>query len=95
MNTEILDYFKQLSKKEYFWINFINMILSIAVIILGIVGLVDGLIPITYAFMFLTGAVMMLLNFHKGRKSHNKNSWIFFIGSMGFAALSVMFFIML
>lgn len=95
MNTEIRDYIRELSKKEFFWANFINMILGAAVILLGIIGIIEELTFVAYASMFLSGFIMMLLNFYKARKTGNKNVWMFLAGAIVFGAMSVWFLISL
>lgn len=95
MNTEIRDYIRELSKKEFFWVNFINMILGAAVILLGIIGIIEELTFVAYASMFLSGSIMMLLNFYKARKTGNKNVWMFLAGAIVFGAMSVWFLISL
>ena len=91
MNTEIFEYFKKLSQKENFLINFINSILGIAIIILAVLGLADGVTVVTYALMFGFGAIMLLLNFVKKVKTKGLLKWIFLISAIVFAALSGLF----
>lgn len=92
MNTEVWDYLKNLSKKEYFAINLIDSILGVAIIVMGFVALNSGVTMQTYAIMFLCGAVMLILNAYKGFKRKNGNRWIFLFIGICFAAISGLFF---
>lgn len=92
MNTEIIEYFKKLSKKEYFIINLINSALGIFILVLGTIGLMDKMTMISYALMFLAGAVMLFLNFYKGSKKKNRNRYVFLAAGIIFTVFSGMFF---
>lgn len=93
MNTEVIDYFKNLAKKEFFFINLANSILGLAVIVLGLIALNEGVTNVTYAFMFGAGAIMLFLNFCKGLKKKGKNRWIFLASAIIFTLISIVFFI--
>lgn len=92
MNTEIFDYLKKLAQKEFFFVNLLNSVLGIIIIIMGILGLIDGVTVVMYAFMFAAGALMLLLNFYKGLRRGSKNKGIFLISALVFAAISAFFF---
>jgi len=91
MNTEIWDYLKKISQKEFFFVNLINSILGIAIILLAIYGLNEEITVGIYGGMFGAGAIMLLLNFYKGVKKGNKNKWIFLIAGIIFAAIAGVF----
>lgn len=91
MNLEIIEYFKQLAKREFFFINLANSILGLAIIVLGFVALSEGVTPQTYAIMFGAGAIMFFLNFCKGVKKNGKNRWIFLACAIVFALISGVF----
>ena len=93
MNTEIVEYLKKLSQKEFFFINLANSVLGILIIILGLVGLSDGMTMISYAFMFAAGAVMLFLNFYKGGRKGSRNKYVFLVSGIAFAILAGMFFV--
>lgn len=84
MNTEIFDYIKELSKKEFFFVNLIDSILGIVIIISSIVSLKTGASILIYTIMFACATLLLGLNSYKCFKRHSKNGWIF-------AVLSVIF----
>lgn len=92
MNSELFEYLKKLSGKEFFFINICNTILGIIIIALAIMGLFSGMTMAVYAFMFAAGALMMLLNFYKGVCTGRKNKWLFLAAGFAFIGMSVLFF---
>ena len=93
MNTEIIEYFKKLSQREFFVINFINSVLGVVIIILGFVALNSEITIPAYVAMFTCGAIMLGLNFFKGCRKNNKNRWIFLAAAIIFAIMAVLFLI--
>lgn len=75
MNTEIFDYFKKISKREYFFLNFINTCLSIIVIIAGVISLINGAGVMLYTIMFGCATIVLMLNAYKFLKRGSKNGW--------------------
>lgn len=79
MNTEIFDYLKALSKREFYFANLFSSICSIVVIIAGVISIVEGASMLLYAIMFGGAAITMGINSYKGFRRKNKNA-IFFAG---------------
>lgn len=92
MNTEIFDYIKALSKKEFFWSNFFSSVLSVVIIVAGAVSLYKGTSIKLYTIMFASATLVMLFNTYKSYKRGSKNGVIFVIMSVimgGFTLLGL------
>lgn len=88
MNTEIFDYLKTLSKKEYFYINFFNSIFGIIIIVSAIIFFRQGASMLQYAIMFGSATMMLGLNSYKCFKRKSKNGWVFLIMCLVFLAIT-------
>lgn len=88
MNTEIFDYLKTLSKKDFFFVNFTNVLLSAVIIIAAIVSLNSGATILIYAIMFGSSTLMLALNSYKCFKRKSKNGWAFAVLAGAFAVIT-------
>lgn len=93
MNTEIFDYFKSLAKEEFFLVNFLNTVLGILILILGVLSLRNGASDIYYAIMFASAAVMCGLNSYKGFKRKTRSAIFFAVAAMTFVGITVLFIV--
>ena len=95
MNTEIFDYLKALSKKEFFFVNLIDSLLGIGIIVAAVISMRNGATMPLYAAMFAMATVMLILNSYKCFKRKSKNGWVFalmgviFLGITGLAVYCV------
>jgi len=90
MNTEIFDYLKTLSKKEFFLINAANSCLGIVILVAGIISFRQGATMLLYAVMFISATLMLGLNSYKCFKRKSKNGWVFAIIGIVFLAISLL-----
>lgn len=90
MNTEIFDYFKALSKKEFFFVNAADTILGLVIIISAIISFRQGATMTLYAIMFSCATVMLGLNSYKCFKRKSKNGWVFAILCFAFLLVSLL-----
>lgn len=88
MNTELVDYIKTLSKKEFFFVSLIDMILSIVVIVCGIISIRTGANTLLYTIMFACATVLLALNAYKCFKRGSKNGMVFAVVSVMFATIT-------
>lgn len=88
MNTEIFDYLKTLSKKEFFFVNFSNVVLSLVIIISAIITLNSGATIMIYAIMFGSSTLLLTLNSYKCFKRKSKNGWVFAVLAVAFAVIT-------
>ena len=79
MNTEIFDYLKALSKKEFFIANALSVVLSVVIILAGIISLREGATLSLYTIMYGCATVVLGLNSYKCFKRGSKNGWVFAI----------------
>lgn len=84
MNTEIIDYLKTLSKKEFFFVNLADLLFSAVIIVCGVISLNTGASTLLYSIMFACATTLLGLNCYKCFKRGSKNGWVF-------AALTVVF----
>lgn len=89
MNTEIFDYFRKLSKKEYFFLNFINTCLSIIVIFIGIICIMNAAGILLYTIMFGCTAVVLLLNAYKFIRCKSNVGWLLVAAGIFMTAVTV------
>ncbi len=91
MNTEIIDYIKTLSKKEFFYVSLANLVFSLTILICGGLSLAgvfaDEKIP--QIIMFGCATALLALNSYKCFKRGSKNGFVFAILSVVFAAVTV------
>ena len=90
MNTEIIDYLKELAKKEFFAINFINTALSIVIIICAIISLRTGATDVLYTIMFSMATVLLGTNSYKCFKRGYKSGWAFAVIGVIFLGISAL-----
>ncbi len=88
MNTELFDYLKTLSKREFFYVSLADVVFSMIIIVCGIISLRTGATILLYAIMFASATAMLVANSYKGLKSGSKNGWVFAILAAAFAALT-------
>lgn len=88
MNTEIIDYLKALSKKEFFYVSLADMILSVTIIICGAISLSTGATTLLYMIMFACATALLGFNSYKCFKRGSKNGWVFAILGVGFATIT-------
>lgn len=88
MNTELVDYIKTLSKKEFFLVSLIDMVLSIIVIVCGIISMRTGANTLLYTIMFACATVLLGLNAYKCFKRGSKNGIVFAIMTVLFATIT-------
>lgn len=84
MNTELFEYLKELSKKEFFALNGINTVLSVAIILIAIVSLFSGRTSLSYSAMFSCAAVLLATNSYKCFKRESKNGGVLAFFSLAF-----------
>lgn len=90
MNTEIFDYFKAISKKENFFINFLCTCFSVAIIILGFISLLNGASVMLYTLMFGCATIVLWLNAFKFIKNGSKNGWVLAVMGLVLCAFTAM-----
>lgn len=88
MNTEIFDYLKALSKKEFFFVNFFNCIFSAVIIVCGFISIRNGATMQLYAAMFASATLIFGSNSYKCFKRGSKNGWVFVIFAIAFLAIT-------
>lgn len=88
MNIEIFDYVKALSKKEYFYINIINVFLSINIIISSFFSIRYGVSNVRYLIIFGCAAMLMALNSYKCFRRKSANGQVFLLACLFFAAIT-------
>lgn len=89
MNTEILDYIKELSKKEFFVLNVVNTVLSIVIILIASITLKSGNTSLSYAIMFFCATALLATNSYKCFKRSSKNGWVLGFFSVLFFAFAI------
>ena len=89
MNTEIFDYLKELSKKEFFIVNVLNTIFSLIIIAMAVIVLKSGANRVTNTVMFVSAAFLLATNAYKCFKRKSKNGWVFAVMSVVFLAAAV------
>ena len=92
MNTEIIDYIKTLSKKEFFYVSLANLVFSITILVCGVISLsgMSGNDKVLQVIMFSCATALLALNSYKCFKRGSKNGIIFAILSVVFAAITVL-----
>ena len=92
MNTEIIDYIKTLSKKEFFYVSLANLIFSLTILVCGFISLsgMSGNEKILQVIMFACATALLALNSYKCFKRGSRNGWIFAILSVVFAVITVL-----
>ena len=88
MNTEILDYLKALSKKEFFYVSLADLVFSITIIICGAISLSTGATTLLYAIMFACATALLGFNSYKCFKRGSRNGWVFAILGVAFATVT-------
>lgn len=88
MNTEIIDYLKTLSKKEFFFVNIADMFLSVIIIVCGVISLRTGANTLLYTIMFGCATGLLGLNCYKCFKRGSKNGWVFAVATLAFATIT-------
>lgn len=89
MNTEIFDYFRKLTKKEFFLPNFINICLSIVVIFLGVISLVNEAGVMLFTIMFGCATVVLFLNAYIFVMRKSKVGWFIAAAGVFMCALTI------
>lgn len=88
MNTELIDYLKTLSKREFFIISVVDMIFSLVIIICGCISLYSGANTLLYTIMFSCATTLLACNSYKCFKRGSKNGWVFAALGVVFAAIT-------
>lgn len=88
MNTEIFDYIKALSKKEFFFVNFFNCVFSATIIVCGFISVRYEATMELYATMFASATLILTLNSYKCFKRGSKNGWVFAVLAVAFLAIT-------
>lgn len=89
MNTEIFDYLKALSKKDFFFANFFSSVLSVIIIIAGLISVTSGTSILLYTIMFGCATCVLVLNAYKCYKRGSKNGVVFAIAALVMGAITV------
>lgn len=98
MNTEIIDYIRELAKKEFFIVNFLNTVFGVVIIICSVISLRTGATDVLYTIMFSSATLLLGTNSYKCFKRGSKNGWVFAaIGVifLGMTALCIVSLVML
>lgn len=88
MNTEIFDYIRALSKKEFFYVSLADMIFSLTIIVCGIISINTGATTLLYTIMFACATALLGCNSYKCFKRGSKNGWVFAIMGVAFAVVT-------
>ena len=88
MNTELIEYIKTLSKREFFYVSVANLILSITIIVCGTISLLTGASTLLYSVMFACATAILGLNSYKCFGRGSKNGWVFAVMGVAFAAVT-------
>ena len=88
MNTEIIDYLKTLSKREFFFVSLSNLIFSLTIIVCGVISLRAGATTLLYTIMFACATAIMWLNSYKCFKRESKNGIVFAVIGLAFATIT-------
>ena len=90
MNTEIIDYIRSLSKKEFFYVSVADLIFSITILVCGFIAFQYGSSLYTHMIMFGCATALMGCNSYKCFKRGSKNGWVFAGLGVVFAATTAM-----
>lgn len=82
MKKETKAYIGNVVKSNFFLVDFINVILGIAILILAFFSILEGGQMILFSFVFLLGMLLMILNCYK---SIRKKSMVMSIAFGAFA----------
>ena len=88
MNTEIIDYIRTLSKKEFFFVSLADLVLSVTILICGFISLRYGASTLLYMIMFACATALLAFNSYKCFKRGSKNGWVFAVLCVAFAAIT-------
>ncbi len=78
MNKDTKIYIKNITKNDYFFIDLVNMMLGVFVILLSIVAFSTGGDKMIFAAEFLVGAILAIVNLVKSvLKKSNSSSLLF------------------
>lgn len=91
MNTEIFDYLKALSKKEFYYANFFSSACSIIILIAGIISITEGASSMLYTIMFGCASVVLWINAYKCFRRGSKSAWFFALVGLFMCALTAIF----
>ena len=84
MNTELIDYIKTLTKREFFYVSLADLVFSTVIIVCGIISLNTGATTLLYTIMFASATALLGFNSYKGFKKGSKNGWVFAVIGLGF-----------
>lgn len=84
MKKETKAYISNVVKSNFFLVDFINVILGIAILILAFLSILEGGQMILFSLVFLLGMLLMLLNCYK---SIRKKSMVMSIAFGAFAVV--------
>ena len=88
MNTELIDYLKTLTKREFFFVSLADIVFSTIIIICGIISLRTGATTLLYTIMFACATTLLGFNSYRCFKRGSKNGWVFAIIGVGFATIT-------
>ena len=88
MNTEIIDYLKTLSKREFFYASLADLVFSITIIICGVISLRTGASTLLYTIMFACATALLGFNSYKCFRRGSKNGWVFAVIGVAFATIT-------
>ena len=88
MNTELLDYIKALSKREFFYVSLADLVFSITILICGFISLKGSPSTLLYMIMFACATALLALNSYKCFKRGSKNGWVFAGLCVAFAVIT-------
>ncbi len=84
MNTEIIDYIRTLTKREFFYVSLADLVFSLVIIICGIISLRTGATTLLYTIMFACASALLGFNSYKGIRRGSKNGWVFAVLCIAF-----------
>ena len=88
MNTEIFDYLKALSKKEFFYANFFSCLFSAVILVCGFFSVKNGATMRLYAVMFASATLILMINSYKCFRRKSKNGIVFLVFGLFFLAIT-------
>lgn len=88
MKKETSTYIINIAKSEYFFIDFLNQLIGIAILVFSVIAFMTGAME-TFGFVFILGALLSIFNLVKTLKRKS------IVGSMMFSGLTIAMFAMI
>jgi len=92
MKKETKAYIKNVVKNEFFFVDLINVILGIAILVLAALSLFDSDSMLRFAIVFILGTVLMALNCYKCIRKKSILGVVYGVFMLVMAAAAVMTF---